>query len=102
MLVVDPEQRISIDEALKHPYLRELHDPEDEPVSDLLDSYDFDFDLYDLTAEQLKDLLYDEIMLYHDEEHLEKYLLDKQQNPCGSTKKKFKLKESQSLIMPQP
>ena len=78
MLRVDPSKRISVDDALKHPYLEELHDPEDEPLADRLDPYDFDFDHYDLSMEQLKDLLYDEIMLYHDEDLLEKYIIDKQ------------------------
>jgi len=34
MLCIDPEQRITIDEALKHPFLSDLHDPTDEPTCD--------------------------------------------------------------------
>ena len=67
MLVVDPAQRITVKEALQHPFLAEFHDPDDEPETDKLDAYDFDFEYYELNTEQLKDLLYDEIMLYHDE-----------------------------------
>ena len=51
MLRVDPSKRISVDEALEHPYLSELHDPDDEPTAEGLDPYDFDFDYYDLTTE---------------------------------------------------
>ena len=51
MLRVDPSKRITVDDALKHPYLVELHDPEDEPIADRLDPYDFDFDHYDLSME---------------------------------------------------
>jgi len=89
MLVVDPARRITIAEALEHPFLQEFHDPEDEPVTDKLDSYDFDFEYYELTTEQLKDLLYDEIMLYHDEKRLEDYIKDKMQNPQGSVGVRF-------------
>eukprot|EP01029_Cantina_marsupialis_P019834 TRINITY_DN4613_c0_g1_i2.p1 TRINITY_DN4613_c0_g1~~TRINITY_DN4613_c0_g1_i2.p1 ORF type:complete len:356 (-),score=95.88 TRINITY_DN4613_c0_g1_i2:251-1318(-) len=32
MLTFNPEKRISIDEALAHPFLKELHNPKDEPV----------------------------------------------------------------------
>jgi mitogen-activated protein kinase 1/3 len=32
MLIFDPKKRITIDEALKHPYLKELHYPDDEPI----------------------------------------------------------------------
>jgi len=74
MLIVDPEKRITVTEALAHPFLAEFHDPEDEPTTSKLHPYDFDFETYDLTAEQLKDLLYDEIMLYHNEQLLENYI----------------------------
>eukprot|EP00759_Apiculatamorpha_spiralis_P049934 PhF_6_TR4453/c0_g1_i1/m.6037 len=33
MLTFDPLQRISIEEALNHPYLAEFHDPSDEPTA---------------------------------------------------------------------
>lgn len=31
MLEVDPYKRITAKEALAHPYLKEIHDPSDEP-----------------------------------------------------------------------
>jgi hypothetical protein len=34
MLVFDPSRRISVDDALRHPYLAALHDAADEPVAD--------------------------------------------------------------------
>lgn len=51
MLVVAPEQRITVVEALEHPFFEEFHDPEDEPEAERLHPYDFDFELYDLTAD---------------------------------------------------
>lgn len=51
MLVVDPSKRITIKDALEHPFLKEFHDPEDEPVTEKLDAYDFDFEYYELTTE---------------------------------------------------
>eukprot|EP00168_Porphyra_purpurea_P014510 TRINITY_DN418_c0_g1_i10.p1 TRINITY_DN418_c0_g1~~TRINITY_DN418_c0_g1_i10.p1 ORF type:complete len:394 (-),score=105.55 TRINITY_DN418_c0_g1_i10:92-1273(-) len=32
MLIFDPRRRITVEEALEHPYLTSLHDPEDEPT----------------------------------------------------------------------
>jgi serine/threonine protein kinase len=49
MLVFDPKNRITIDEALKHPYLKELHYPDDEPIRESVIAFDFDFEIYDLT-----------------------------------------------------
>jgi serine/threonine protein kinase len=34
MLTFNPEKRITIEQALEHPYMESLHSPEDEPVSD--------------------------------------------------------------------
>jgi len=61
MLMFDIKKRCSIDKALEHPYMKNLHFPEDEPVGDVVNKGDFEFEMYDLTKEQLKDLIYDEI-----------------------------------------
>merc|ERR1712176_553400 len=37
MLELDPRKRISVHEALKHPYLKELHDPKSETVCEKFD-----------------------------------------------------------------
>ena len=42
MLVLDPTQRISVETALKHPYLNNYHDPDDEPIC--IPVFDFDFE----------------------------------------------------------
>lgn len=34
MLVLDPEKRITVDQALEHPYLASLHDVNLEPVAE--------------------------------------------------------------------
>ena len=44
MLEFDPNSRISVDEALEHPYLAALHYPEDEPNREPVPRYDFDFE----------------------------------------------------------
>jgi serine/threonine protein kinase len=58
MLVFDPKQRITVDEALKHPFLAELHQEEDEPIGKPVSSFDFDFELYSLKIPEFKDLIY--------------------------------------------
>lgn len=65
LLTFDPVQRITVDEALRHPYLSELHFPEDEPISTPVSSLDFAFENTVLSMRELKDLLYTEILLYH-------------------------------------
>jgi len=74
MLTFDPEKRISVEEALAHPYLKDLYCPSDEPTTVPVSGYDFDFELYSLGKDELKELIYDEIMLYHDEGRMKRYL----------------------------
>eukprot|EP00455_Lapot_gusevi_P000142 TRINITY_DN1005_c0_g1_i3.p1 TRINITY_DN1005_c0_g1~~TRINITY_DN1005_c0_g1_i3.p1 ORF type:complete len:288 (-),score=43.21 TRINITY_DN1005_c0_g1_i3:130-993(-) len=57
-----PEKRMSVEQALNHPYLALLHDPNDEPYCE--SPFDFSFETQPLTKELLKDLLWDEIMSF--------------------------------------
>jgi len=65
MMIVDYRKRITIEEALSHPYLKELHYADDEPVRELVPNAEFEFEKYPLSLQQLKDLVYEEILLYH-------------------------------------
>ncbi|VDM97507.1 unnamed protein product [Thelazia callipaeda] len=78
MLVIDPEKRISVDEALKHPYVyvwfdeAEVYAPPPEQYSHIIDSRDH-------TVEQWKELIFKEIMHYektHDDFGMKKTLID--------------------------
>ena len=64
LLAFNPVKRITVEEALKHPYLEPYHDPEDEPTAAPIPEEFFDFDKMkdNLTKEQLKQLIYAEIM----------------------------------------
>jgi len=63
MLVIDPQRRISVDEALKHPYIcvwyedQEVNAPPPGP-------YDHSVDEREHTVEQWKDLIYKEVVEY--------------------------------------
>ncbi|ODQ64879.1 pMAP kinase, partial [Nadsonia fulvescens var. elongata DSM 6958] len=58
MLVFDPAQRITVDEALQHPYLKIWHDPADEP--DCADKFDFSFESVDDIA-AMKQMILNEV-----------------------------------------
>src|SRR5438045_1828814 len=64
LLAFNPVKRITVEDALKHPYLEPYHDPEDEPTAAPIPEEFFDFDKNkdNLTKEQLKQLIYNEIM----------------------------------------
>ena len=89
MLTYDPADRITVAEALKHPYLKQLHFPDDEPVTQLVSAFDFDFEKYSLGKEDFKDLIYEEIMLYHSDEAALQYIKSKEQYPNGALHLKY-------------
>lgn len=64
MLMFNPEKRISVDQALQHPYLATFYDPADITSAP---EFDFSFDLPDdkLSKEALIDLLCEDIAHFH-------------------------------------
>lgn len=61
-LEFDPSQRCTVEDALKHPYFEELHDPSDEPVYEK--KLDFIFEEKGkFSLHQLKCMIIDEINL---------------------------------------
>ena len=83
MLHWDPEERISINDALKHPYMKDLHFEDDEPTTNPVNPFDFDFELYDLDTSETKKLLYDEILLYHSSKAQSQYIANRKAHPKG-------------------
>ncbi|CAH2069230.1 unnamed protein product [Thlaspi arvense] len=66
MLVFDPSRRITVDEALCHPYLAPLHDINEEPVC--VRPFNFDFEQPSLTEENIKELIYRETVKFNPQE----------------------------------
>ena len=58
MLTFNPHSRITVEDALAHPYLDQYYDPQDEPVAQ--EPFRFEMELDDLPKERLKQLIYDE------------------------------------------
>ncbi len=54
-----------------------------------MSAFDFDFELYNLKKEDYKDLIFEEIMLYHDEAAVKQYYKDKQATPSGILFRKY-------------
>ena len=58
MLVFNPAKRITVEDALRHPYLQPYHDPDDEPTASPIPEAFFDFDKgkNSLSKEELKSM----------------------------------------------
>ncbi|XP_055354535.1 mitogen-activated protein kinase 1-like [Paramacrobiotus metropolitanus] len=58
MLAFNPSKRVTVEDALKHPYLELYYDPMDEPVAE--EPFTFEMELDDLPKERLKEMIWDE------------------------------------------
>jgi len=65
MLRWDPDSRITVDEAITHPYLDKLHCAEDEPTCEPLDTTDFEFERRKITLPALREEIFREALFYH-------------------------------------
>jgi len=97
LLAFDPDDRMTVEEALKHPYMEELHCEEDEPACPALDLEDFDWETAKVKREHLRLLIHDEICsnypneLYEDQEPQEQFaakLLKRSSSSLGSERRK--------------
>eukprot|EP00898_Chlorokybus_atmophyticus_P001567 jgi/Chlat1/2410/Chrsp17S00181 len=63
MLVFDPSKRVTVEDALAHPYLATLHDVNDEPAA--IAPFEFDFENENLGQERVRELIHKEMLEYH-------------------------------------
>ncbi|CAG0914226.1 unnamed protein product [Notodromas monacha] len=63
MLTFNPNKRISVEDALAHPYLEQYYDPADEPVAEQPFTFETEFD--DLPKERLKELIFRETIQFN-------------------------------------
>ncbi|ORE12132.1 MAP kinase [Rhizopus microsporus var. microsporus] len=61
LLEFDPSKRITVEEALAHPYLSAYHDEDDEPVH--TQTFDFSFEVVD-SIEEMSRMIAQEVMTY--------------------------------------
>ncbi|KAL5711380.1 mitogen-activated protein kinase [Ranunculus cassubicifolius] len=64
-LVFDPSKRITVDEALNHPYVVSLHEINEEPICQ--SPFNFDFEQSSLSEEDIKDLIWKESLIFYPE-----------------------------------
>ncbi|KAJ8620889.1 hypothetical protein MRB53_029418 [Persea americana] len=65
MLVFDPCKRITVDEALSHPYLSSLHEINEEPICP--SPFAFDFEQASFSEEDIKELIWQESVKFNPE-----------------------------------
>ena len=102
MLTFDPEKRITVEQALAHPYLERLHFEEDEPSGEPVSDFDFDFEMFSLKIPEYKELMFEEILLYHDEAKKEEYERLKREYPQGYLVTKYPKERLRTMYKKDP
>jgi serine/threonine protein kinase len=65
LLAFDPTDRPTAEEALADPYFYNLHSPAREPSAQAISKLAFDFERHKLAIEEVRELIYREILEYH-------------------------------------
>ncbi|XAR72254.1 Mitogen-activated protein kinase [Bertholletia excelsa] len=65
LLAFDPKDRISAEEALADPYFKSLANVEHEPSTKPISKLEFEFERRKLTKDDVRELIYKEILEYH-------------------------------------
>ncbi|KAK7087672.1 uncharacterized protein [Littorina saxatilis] len=65
MLVMNPAERITVERALKHPFMSKYHDPDDEPICVPSFEFDFEKELLHMDRDNLREVIYKESMEFH-------------------------------------
>ncbi|KCV71311.1 CMGC/MAPK protein kinase [Fonticula alba] len=65
MLNFDPAKRITVEDALRHPYLAALHDPTDEPEAPAI--FDLDWDSVSKCVKSVRNQVFLEMLAFHPE-----------------------------------
>jgi len=86
LLAFNPAKRLSVEEALAHPYLASLHDPSDEPLAHA--TFSFDFETVPQSKASLKQLIAREMLTYHPscDWNLERFTMPAQPLPGGAVR----------------
>ncbi|VDK23019.1 unnamed protein product [Taenia asiatica] len=70
LLAFNPASRISVEDALKHPYLRSFYEPNDEPVCE--NPFEYEEEKVDeQPIEKLKQMMFDEVRKLHQRQQLQ-------------------------------
>ncbi|SCU86725.1 LAMI_0D03356g1_1 [Lachancea mirantina] len=92
MLTFDPQDRITVDEALKHPYLSIWHDAADEPVC--TEKFDFGFEAVS-EADELKEMVIQEVEEFRS--FVRQPLIEEAELQQQETEAKHQLQQEQEL-----
>lgn len=65
LLSFDPSERPTAEQALADPYFAGLSQPNREPAAQPISKYAFDFERHKLSIEEVRELIYREILEYH-------------------------------------
>lgn len=82
--------------------MERLHFEDDEPTGEPVSDFDFDFELFSLKIPEYKELIFEEIKLYHSEQAIEQYNVAKQQFPHGNLYRRYPKERLRTMYKQDP
>lgn len=89
LLEYNPDKRLSAAEALRHPYFKDLYEGEEADAQEI-EYFDFEFEQYTLDKKILRELILDEVLIYHSQPARKYYEQCKKLYPNGLLEKLYK------------
>ena len=86
IMTYDPNERLNALEVLKHPFFKDLYDPEEDDTivyGDPVAYYDFEFESYSLEKDIIKELILDEVIMYNSKDARKENRSIRNLNPNG-------------------
>ena len=82
--------------------MERLHFEDDEPTGTPVCDFDFDFELFSLKIPEYKELIFEEIKLYHSQEAVEEYERIKQRLPKGHLHTRYPKERLRTMYKQDP
>lgn len=99
MLVFNPHERISVDEALAHPYFKSLHNLKGD--NECRTPFDFEFEKVHMTKEVLQEFMWQEICHFRPELKGKTWVVDKEKRAAAEAAAQAKLAAQQAAALQQ-
>ena len=82
--------------------MERLHFEDDEPTGTPVCDFDFDFELFSLKIPEYKELIFEEIKLYHSQEAVEEYERIKTRHPKGHLHTRYPKERLRTMYKQDP
>lgn len=79
----NPSTRMTVDEAIVHPFFDGIHEPKVEDLCPPISYFEFEFEQFKMGSKICKNLILDEALIFNSKRARVHYMKQKEEYPCG-------------------